>query len=54
VANLLRVSTNEIARICRLCGVNTVADLGQEHLRSLTSDLSRATGVPEAHEPCTE
>ncbi|MBW2204613.1 MAG: FMN-binding glutamate synthase family protein, partial [Deltaproteobacteria bacterium] len=54
VANLLRVSTNEIARICRLCGVSTVADLGQEHLRSLTADLSRATGVAMAHEPCTE
>ena len=54
VANLLRVSTNEIARICRLCGVNAIADLGQEHLRSLTADLSRATGVPGAYEPCRE
>jgi len=26
----------------------------EDLLRSLTTDLSRATGVPEAHEPCTE
>jgi hypothetical protein len=50
----LRVSTNEIARICRLCGVNGIADLGQEHLRSLSADLSQATGVPIAYEPCTD
>jgi ferredoxin len=53
VANLLRVSTNEIARICRLCGCDAVGKLGPGHMRAPTSELSRITKIPTAHEPCS-
>ncbi len=50
VANLLRVSTNEIAKICRLCGCSTIKEVGPEHMRSLSSELAEITKIPMAHE----
>ncbi|MCD6274168.1 MAG: 4Fe-4S binding protein [Deltaproteobacteria bacterium] len=51
VENLIKVSTNEIARICRLCGISSVAELGTHHMRSLSQEVSEITQIPMAHEP---
>lgn len=51
VENLLKVSTNEIAKLCRLCGCNSIASLGPRHMRALSSDLADAAGVPTAVKP---
>ncbi len=51
VENLLRVSTNEIAKICRLCGCDSITELNSGHLRSLTREIGEITRIPMAHEP---
>ncbi len=50
VENLLRVSTNEIAKICRLCGCSDIKDLNTSHLRALAREIADATQVSMAHE----
>jgi len=54
VENLLRVATNELAKLARLCGCNDVFKLGREHMRSLSLELSGATGVAMGSLPDTE
>ncbi|WP_274427929.1 glutamate synthase-related protein [Desulfosarcina sp. BuS5] len=49
VENLIKVSTNEIARICRLCGISSVAGLAAHHMRSLSQEVSEITQIPMAH-----
>ncbi len=51
VQNLLRVSTNEIAKICRLCGCDSISALGAGHMRALSKELGDATGLRMAYEP---
>ncbi len=48
VENLLRVSTNEIAKMCRLCGVNSISALDRDLVRALTIEISTAADVPLA------
>jgi glutamate synthase domain-containing protein 2/Pyruvate/2-oxoacid:ferredoxin oxidoreductase delta subunit len=50
VENLLRVSTNEVAKICRLCGCDSIKKLDASHLRALSSDIAAATNIPMATE----
>ncbi len=50
VKNLLGVATNEIARLCRLCGCRSVGELAPGHLRALREDIGRATGISMAYE----
>ncbi len=49
VENLLKVATNEIAKLCRICGCNSLADLQPRYMRSLAHDISEATGIAMAH-----
>jgi len=49
VENLIRVGTNEIARVCRLCGVGSVNDLDSDSLVSLSERMEKASGIPAAY-----
>lgn len=49
VANLLQTATHEIANLCRLCGCDSCQELGPEHLRALSEDISNATGISMAY-----
>ena len=49
VENLLKISTHEIAKICRLTGCNDVNKLDFSYMRSLNSETAEITGVPLAN-----
>ncbi len=48
VENLMRVAHNEIAKLCRMCGCESLRDLGPEHLFGLSTEIVAATGVQPA------
>ncbi len=50
VENILRVATNEVSRMCRLCGRDSVSSLGPESMRSLSREVSECVGVPMGYE----
>ena len=50
VANLLRVGTNEIAKVCRLTGSRSLSELDQASLVSLSEEMEGASNISMAYE----
>ncbi len=50
VANLLKVGTNELAKLCRMCGVDSVHKLDTSCLRALSEELGKAAGIAMAYQ----
>jgi len=48
VENLLKIGTNEMAKLCRMCGCHSLAELSPENLRALSPDIAAAANIPMA------
>ena len=48
VENLMRMSTDEIVKFCRLCSCRSISELGTNHMHSLSGELSQYTLIPMA------
>lgn len=50
VANLLKAGINELAKLCRMCGGDSVKNLNKASLRALTEELGKTADVAMAYE----
>ena len=49
VRNLIHIATNEIAKICRLAGADSIRNLSPKSMVALSEDIAAATGIPMAY-----
>ncbi len=50
ITNLLKAGTNELAKLCRMCGVSSLEKLDKSCLRALSEEMGKAADITMAYQ----